>query len=63
MIKFPEQWHKVNKSLKFKKMVVTIGNVLIDIPLNLPIKYCQEYYLDQYYWDYGTAVLMETVND
>ena len=59
MIKFPEQYHKVNKHLKFKKMIVTIGNCLIDIPLTLPLSYKQEFQLNDYYWDYGTQVLLE----
>lgn len=59
MIKFPEQWHKVNKNLKFKKMVVTIGNAVVDIPLFLPVSYKQEYWLDESCWNYGSEVLME----
>ena len=61
MIKFPEQYHKVNNELKFKKMVVSIGNLVVDIPLFLPINYKQEYYLKEYYWNYGSKILLGEV--
>ena len=59
MIKFPEQWHKVNRNLKFKKMVLTVGNVTVDIPLFLPITYKQEYWVEERFWLEATKVLME----
>ena len=59
MIKFPEQYKKVNSKLKYKYMVVTVGNLLLDIPLSLPINYKQEFSLENKYWNMGTKYLMQ----
>ena len=59
MIKFPEQYKKVNSKFKYKYMVVTVGNLLLDIPLSLPINYCKEFNLESKYWDIGTDYLMQ----
>ena len=58
MIKFPEQYKKVNAKLKYKYMIVTVGNLVIDIPLSLPISYKQEYQLESKYWITGTEILL-----
>lgn len=57
-VTFPEKYHKINKNLKFKKMVVVRGNVMIDIPLSLPINYQKEFSLEEKYWILGTNVLL-----
>lgn len=58
MIKFPEQWVKVNSKLKYKKMVVSKANVILHIPLFLPINYGKEFNLQEKDWMYGSEILL-----
>lgn len=58
-VKFPEQYVKINKNFKYKKMVIVVGNLAIDIPLSLPINYGKEFNLENKYWNVGTKYLMQ----
>jgi hypothetical protein len=39
-------------------MTVTIGNLMLDIPLSLPVEYGKEFDLQEKYWLLGTEVLL-----
>ena len=59
MIKFPEQWCKVNSKLKYKKMIVCKANVILHIPLFLPVNYGKELNFEEKDWMYGSEILLE----
>lgn len=59
MIKLHDNYKKISSKLKYKYMTVTVGNLLLDIPCSLPVKYGKEFDLEPKYWNIGTEVLME----
>jgi len=59
MIKLHNNYKKINSKFKYRYMTVTVGNLLMDIPLSLPISYKQEFDLEPKYWLVGTNYLLE----
>lgn len=59
MFELHEHYKKINKKTKYKYMTITVGNVLLDIPLSLPIGYCKEFNLESKYWNIGTKYLQQ----